>query len=576
MSYTFPAGTTPPFHFPGPDPAMSAEAELSTPMGPERLPSAEQALQELVSRTRSLFSLPVVALQVIQLTNNPQVDARQLKECIERDPALTAKILRVVNSSLFGLSREVSDLNQALALLGIKPLKLLVLGFSLPEGLFANVARSQLDWYWRTTLVRAVTAREISERLWKQPGDDAFLAGMLQDIGVLVLLNQLREPYAEFLGRVIEERGNLDALETEFLGFDHTTLSAELLKHWNMPAVLVDAIAEKRDYQSLAHQQTPAAALARVLHLAGLLAELVGQNRLQVLPELLEAGDAYCGFNKEQLHEIVPLLQEKVQQLAQVLSLDLPSGADYSQIVSEAHAQMAEITEGVAERLSRPLSDEEQTYERMLAEANQLRAAVSQFLHPQQSAPTKPTHESHVASRRAGAPAAVPGTVPAPTQQADSLLPCTFTEKLTLAVGNCRCKRVPLSVMLVEIHGGQLDEAHQQQLAAQMFETACRVVDVVGKQTEVLSTRRWALILPGCERQQAVRYAHELLHRMARTLQRFDVREDLPQPIMSAGVASVALPPKNFPPLDLQAAAERCLAAAQSNEASIVKSLEIF
>ncbi len=555
---------------------MSNEFDLSTATGLGQEHSAEETLREIVNRTRSLYSLPAVAIEVIQLTSNLQVDARELKECIERDPALTAKILRVVNSSLFGLSREVSDLNQALALLGTKPLKLLVLGFSLPEGLFAEVAREQLDWYWRSTLVRAVAAREISEQLWNRPGDDAFLAGLLQDIGILVLLDQLREPYAQFLGRVIEERGNLDALETESLGFDHTTLSAELLRNWNMPEVLVEAIAEKRDYQALASKNTPAAALARVLHLAGLLAELVGQNRLHVLPELLEAGEVYCGFDRERLHEIVPLLQEKVQQLAEVLSLDLPTGVDFSQIIVEAHAQMAEITEGVAERLSRPPSEEEKSYERMLADAAQLRSAVDQFLRPRPPAQGKKRGAARNVSHRDDLPHEPRTTAPTVKESAEMTLPETLAEKLTWAVGNCRSKRLPLSVMLVESKGGQHDDPHEDQLLEQVFETACRVVDVAGKQSEAIASRHWALVLPDCERQQAVRYAYELLRKMDQALLRFGVRDDLPRRVVSAGVASVALPPKNFLPLDLLDAAGRCLAAAQSSGASVVKSLEIF
>ena len=108
-------------------------------------------LDRLVGRAEQLYSLPAVAMEVLQLTDNPQVDTRALKECIENDPALTGKILRVVNSSLFGLSREVSDLNQALALLGTKPLKLLVLGFSLPSGLYAGIEARTLGRYWRRT-----------------------------------------------------------------------------------------------------------------------------------------------------------------------------------------------------------------------------------------------------------------------------------------------------------------------------------------------------------------------------------------------------------------------------------------
>ena len=164
---------------------MTFETHAPTPSAP-----SAPALAELVQRAQNLYSLPAVAAKVIELTSNPKVDTHALKECIQTDPALTAKLLRVVNSSLFGLSREVSDLNQALALLGTKPLKLLVLGFSLPEGLFREVAKDQLQWYWSTTLARAVAARAISEKFYESPGDDSFLAALLQDIGVLVLLGQ--------------------------------------------------------------------------------------------------------------------------------------------------------------------------------------------------------------------------------------------------------------------------------------------------------------------------------------------------------------------------------------------------
>ena len=83
-------------------------------------------LQQITDRTASLYTLPEVALEVLELTSHPRVDVPALKACIERDPALTCKILKVVNSSMFGLSRRVADLTQALSLLGVKPLKMLV------------------------------------------------------------------------------------------------------------------------------------------------------------------------------------------------------------------------------------------------------------------------------------------------------------------------------------------------------------------------------------------------------------------------------------------------------------------
>ena len=199
-------------------------------------------LQQFVERASSLYSLPAVAMEVLELTEQPNVDTVALRQCVERDPALTAKLLRVVNSSMFGLSREVSDLTQALALLGVKPLKLLVLGFSLPKELYSGVEAETLQHFWQFTLVKAVAARELSKSFWNNPGDEAFIAGLLQEIGVLVLVNELGDSYINFLTSVHEQGENLVALETATLGFDHAILSARLLDHWNLPTQIVQAV----------------------------------------------------------------------------------------------------------------------------------------------------------------------------------------------------------------------------------------------------------------------------------------------------------------------------------------------
>ncbi|MEX0611237.1 MAG: HDOD domain-containing protein [Pirellulales bacterium] len=166
---------------------------------------APSQLEQIVSRASTLYSRPTVAMELVRLAEQERVDAKALKECVSQDPALACKILRVVNSSLFGLNRPVADLSQAIGLLGIKPLKMLALGFSLPDALFAEVAARELQWYWTSTLTRAVEARLLAEQLWHQPGDEAFTAGLLQDIGILVLLRELGEPYARFLTGVIDE-----------------------------------------------------------------------------------------------------------------------------------------------------------------------------------------------------------------------------------------------------------------------------------------------------------------------------------------------------------------------------------
>ena len=90
-----------------------------------------------------------------------------------------------VNSSLFGLSRQVTDLKQAIGLLGVKSLKMLVLGFSLPKNLFDGIQADMLRSYWSHVLIKAVAAREICNLRGTDKGDEAFLSGLLQDLGHL-------------------------------------------------------------------------------------------------------------------------------------------------------------------------------------------------------------------------------------------------------------------------------------------------------------------------------------------------------------------------------------------------------
>jgi len=543
--------------------------------------SASATVDQMVARAKTLYSLPAVAVEVIRLTSNPQIDAHELKECIELDPALTAKILRVVNSSLFGLRRQVIDLNQALALLGTKPLKLLVLGFSLPDSLFREVAGEQLDWYWKTTLTRAISAREISEQLYHRPGDDGFLAALLQDVGVLVLLGELREPYARILDRVIHEGNDLHRVGIESLGFDHLALSTALLEQWGMPELLVRSLAEPRAIRRLGTKKTECAELAQIVHLAELLAQLVGQNRLGVLPDLLEAGEAYCGLDKQGVSTLVESLQPKVVQLAEVLSVDLSVGHDYDQILIAAHRQMAELAEDVVEPLHKNRPGERQPCDHALADAMHLRRAVDTFL---QSGASEGASESESVDAVALAePTAViqdsadvsqTGLVDNPTAE-DGVLD-ELGSQLTLAVGQCRSLRQPISVVLFEARCNGQSGAAPNRLLADALEQVCRESPEELVPHQVFAASRGALILPDCDRREAIDRAHEVLKLVDEAQTPASGATESGQWTVNAGVASAAAIAKNFPPLSLMVTADRCLASAHCSGSRIVKSLEIY
>ena len=340
---------------------------------------SQSALDQMVARCGELYTLPAVAVRVLQLTDSPSVDLRALKECIENDPALTTKILRVVNSSLYGMSREITDLNQALALLGTNPLKLLVLGFSLPEALFLNVNGDILRRYWHRALIKAVAARELSRGIWNLPGDEAFIAGLLQDLGMLALLQQLRDSYADFIDCALAKSHSLAAAEIEALGFDHYELGARLLERWSLPNELVAITASGNDRNRIALLPADEQCIGQIVHLADLLASVLAENRVDMLPELLDVGRQYRQLTDLQIQPLVGTLQAKVDQLAEVLSLELPQGQKYDEVLSDAYERLSTVAEQIAGELIRPRADITGRETELLTEIGRLSSALKKF-----------------------------------------------------------------------------------------------------------------------------------------------------------------------------------------------------
>jgi HD-like signal output (HDOD) protein/GGDEF domain-containing protein len=537
-------------------------------------------LDRLIARAGRLYSLPAVAMKVLKLTNNPQVDTRALKECIENDPALTGRILGVVNSSLFGLSREVSDLNQALAMLGSKPLKLLVLGFSLPAGLFCGVRDEILGRYWRHTLTKAVAGREISETLWSTPGDDAFIAGLLQDLGMLLLIQELDEPYLRFLEKAHTAGQDLVELETRSMGFDHTELSARLLAHWGLPQMLVEAVVWDTSDRAGDGPRSSPRPLPQILHLAELVARVLADGRGNVLGELLEVGRQYCDLSQPQLEALVDNLEEKIDQLADILSLQLPEGLDYRDVLLRAHSQLAEVAGEAAGVMLRHQQEEaaRSEEESLLAELQDLAAAVARVSarSAEPPGPEKFPPEAPPAAEVAGrAAAAHRRAADPPTLEADPGL----LGRLAVGAAACRQSRCPLSLLLVQLDRtddvviGQGVEGLAR--LRQALETLCRDVDHPCAICLPHADAGFALILPNCERRRAVQLGNQLIEQFCHTGSLGKASKQQAAGI-SVGAATVVLPPKNFPPEDLFAAADRCLYGSRASGGSVVKSIEIY
>ncbi len=202
------------------------------------------SLQRKLHACRTLPSVPAVALQVLMLCKDEQAEISQISKVLEGDPALCAEVLKFANSASYGLRCQVATLDRAVALLGINTTLSLALSFSFVRGLKKDEeVRFDHAAFWRRSAILAEATRTIGAWARAATRDELFLAGLLQDIGMLALNKAVPELYGPITA---EAKGNHDILveiEREKLGADHAAVGAWLLGKWNLPENLQAAVA---------------------------------------------------------------------------------------------------------------------------------------------------------------------------------------------------------------------------------------------------------------------------------------------------------------------------------------------
>jgi len=199
-------------------------------------------LEAQLLNCRDLPSPPGVALRIIELAQDPEVVMVTAADAIGRDAALSARMLRIANSPLYASRRRVENLSQALTVLGLNATLTLALGFSLARCVSGRHPVAQ-ERVWRRSVIAALACRLLGQHTGMRQAEELMLAGLLQDIGMLALLEVLGEDYARLVERAA---GNAELLaaERDWLGCDHAAVGGWLARHWNLPALLREAILE--------------------------------------------------------------------------------------------------------------------------------------------------------------------------------------------------------------------------------------------------------------------------------------------------------------------------------------------
>lgn len=201
-------------------------------------------LDVLLRQVRDLPALPAAVTRVMQLTDDPRAGTADVARALASDQALAARVLKLANSAFYGASRRISTVSEAVVTLGMRTTRNLVMATSCQEMLESDVSGYALPRgaLWRHSLACASAAQALAGRARYRATEEAFVAGLLHDIGKVVLNTYRRDEFVRVLLRVSSGGVTFAEAEREILGFDHAEAGARLLERWNLPPSLVIAV----------------------------------------------------------------------------------------------------------------------------------------------------------------------------------------------------------------------------------------------------------------------------------------------------------------------------------------------
>lgn len=241
-------------------------------------------LEEFIRGASRLPVLPKVTLRLIDALDSQESSSKEIAGIIEAEPALAARLLKVANSSFYGQRGMISSIRNAVVVLGSKTIRSLALAVwtqSLRKQARSAAEAKLLTPVLSHGLATGVAARMLGERIDRDLGEDAFMSGLLHDIGRVALIAQLGADYLSgILDPAQKEGAPLHAKEAAVLGFDHRDLGAALLASWSLPPFLVSVVEHHHDTNIVPQDQFFVAAAALADHFTSCL----GMNLLPETP----------------------------------------------------------------------------------------------------------------------------------------------------------------------------------------------------------------------------------------------------------------------------------------------------
>ena len=295
-------------------------------------PTMSPELNTALSLCRNLPSPAGIAVRIIELAQEPETDIATAADVIALDMALSARMMRIANSPLYASRRRIETLGQALTMLGLHATLQLALGFSLTNMLDGNGQdRNKLERLWRRGALCALAARYLGLGCGVRRVEEVMLAGLLQDIGILALLQARPDTYPALLDSAADNH-DLLARERALLGCSHAEVGALLCEQWHLPRYLAEAIGASEP------PAEPADLFQRCVALSGCVAEIwLAEDTDAARSNALQQIHRELGMDSQGFELMLQRIDQALPDLCALLDVPTPGSARVHQLLDHAN-----------------------------------------------------------------------------------------------------------------------------------------------------------------------------------------------------------------------------------------------
>lgn len=281
----------------------------------------ETGANELVKDISGLVTLPDVYLRISRLLDDANSSSADIVKAVAQDPAFSLRLLQVANSALYRFPAAVDTVAKAVSIIGTAQIRNLALSMSVAK-CFAGLPNDlvTMDNFWRHSLYCALIARHLGKAARRCDPDTLFTAGLLHDIGELVIFNRCPQQAQEALLAVLDDEEDVPvyAAERAALGFDHAAVGGALARQWHLPPVLEECIAHHHDIGAAERHPREAA----IVHIANSLAQLAEVDSLALddAPPIDPRAWETAGLDAEAIEPAVHAAQQEIQEIEKLFT----------------------------------------------------------------------------------------------------------------------------------------------------------------------------------------------------------------------------------------------------------------